>query len=89
MTVIPLPEEVRHLVAEIIGEFGAGIQGRRDVAETLLIDDGRYVVRSYVADGLMSMWFVEEELVQFYDSDGNLLRTVNLLRKMEPRRRAA
>ena len=89
MTVIPLPEEVRQLVAEIMGEFGAGIQGRPDVAETVLIDDGRYVARSYIADGLMSMWLVKEGLVQFYDSDVNLLRTVNLLRKMEPQRRAA
>ena len=57
--------------------------------ETILIDDGRYVARTYRAGGLMAMWLIDVGIVQFYDEDGNMLRTINLLRELEPQRMAA
>ena len=89
MTLAPLPEQVRQLVARVMEEFGARLEGQAGVAETIIVDDGKCLARSYVADRLMAMWFVEEGIVQFYDSDGNLLRTANLLKKMEQQRSAA
>ena len=35
------------------------------------------------------MWLVDVGLVQFYDEQGNMLRTINLLLELEPQRMAA
>jgi hypothetical protein len=32
----------------------------------------------------MAMWMIEVGLVQFYDADGNMLRTINLFKELEP-----
>ena len=37
----------------------------------------------------MAMWLLEIGIVQFYDADGNMLLTVNLLEELEPQRMAA
>jgi hypothetical protein len=57
--------------------------------ETILIDQGRYVARSYRADGFLAMWMVELGIVQFYNADGEMLATVNLFRRLTPQRMAA
>ena len=57
--------------------------------ETILVDDGRYAARTYKADGYMAMWLLQIGIVQFYDAEGNMLLTVNLLEELEPQRMAA
>ena len=47
------------------------------------------MARSYRTDGLMAMWLVEVGIVQFYDADGAMVRTINLLEEMEPLKVAA
>ncbi len=89
MTVAPQPEQVRQLVARVFREFGASPRSLFDLNETLLIKSGRYVARTYRARGLMAMWLVEAGIVQFYDADGAMVRTVNLLKKLRPRPVAA
>ena len=42
--------------------------------------------RSYRAAGLMAMWFAELGLVQVYDLEGNMLRTINLFEEQLPAR---
>ena len=54
--------------------------------ETLLIDGGRFVARSYRARGLAAMWLLAVGIVQFYDRDGNMLRSVNLSQRTPPLR---
>jgi hypothetical protein len=85
----PQAWEVRALVAQILEELGAMVECAGDVDETILIDDGHYVAGSYRADGYMAMWMVAVGILQFYDAEGEMLRTVNLFEEMEPQRMAA
>ena len=89
MTVELGPHEVRRLVTQTLGELGASMPSLFDLEETLLIDDGGYVARSYRVHGYMAMWLIEVGIVQFYDAEGNMLATVNLLREQEPMKMAA
>lgn len=83
------PERVQQVVARTFEEFGARAGTPAELNETVLIDDGMYRGRSYRRDGLMAMWLVEVGILQFYDADGNMLRTVNLFEELEPQRLAA
>jgi hypothetical protein len=35
-------------------------------------------------DGLMAMWLVEVGIVQFYHTEGQMLRTVNSFQRLDP-----
>jgi hypothetical protein len=83
------PDEVRQLVLQVFVGLGAEPAARHELTEMVLIDQGRCVARSYAMDGLMAMWLFEVGLVQFYDADGNMLRTLSLGDRCETRRRAA
>ena len=85
----PQPCEVRELVARTFADLGAVIPALFDLDEALLIDGGKYVARSYRADGYMAMWLLEVGIVQFYDGAGNMLRTVNLVQELKPQKMAA
>ena len=85
----PLPHEVRELVLRTFQDFGVPIFSSLDLDETILIDDGRYAARTYKADDYMAMWLLQIGIVQFYDAEGNMLLTVNLLEELEPQRMAA
>lgn len=85
----PRPEEVTRLVIGVLADLGIEVQNMLDLNESILIDAGKYVARSYRADGLLAMWLIEPGIVQFYDADGNLLRTVSLKRETIERRAAA
>jgi hypothetical protein len=60
-----------------------------EIDETVLIDRGRCVARSYRAAGYMAMWLVAVGIVQFYDSCGQMLGTVNLFETLRPKRLVA
>jgi hypothetical protein len=60
-----------------------------EIEETILIDQGRYVARSYRAEGYLAMWLVAVGIVQFYDEGGRMLATVNLFESLPPKRMAA
>ena len=83
------PAEVRQLVARTFREFGVLVRRVEEVTETIFIERGRRLARSYRFEGLMAMWLVQEGIIQFYDADGNMLRTVNLLEHSIPQRAAA
>ena len=89
MIVAPHPAEIRDLVFRTFLEFDADEDALADLDERMLIDDGKYFARSYRADGLLAMWLVEVGIVQFYDGEGNMLRTVNLFEEVRPQRMAA
>jgi len=86
---IPSPEEVARLVAGVLAELGSDVQNMLDLNESILIDSGRYVARSYRTDGFLAMWLIDAGIVQFYDPHGNLLRTLSLRRATIERRAAA
>ena len=83
------PQEVRALVTRTFEELGARIQASSDLDETILIDSGKHAARSYKMDGLMAMWLIEVGLIQFYDAEGNMLRTINLFQELVPLKMAA
>ncbi len=60
-----------------------------EIDETILIDQGRYVARSYRTEGYLAMWLVPVGIVQFYDDLGRMLATVNLHESLRPQRMAA
>jgi hypothetical protein len=57
--------------------------------ETILIDRGRCVARSYRTDGYLAMWLLEVGIVQFYNAEGDMLLTVNLFESFRGQRMAA
>jgi hypothetical protein len=85
----PLPYEVRELVVRTFQDFDVEIFSPLELDETILVDDGHYAARTYKVDGYMAMWLVEIGIVQFYDAEGEMLLTVNLLEELEPQRMAA
>jgi hypothetical protein len=85
----PRPEEVRHLVAETLRDLGAAVNDWWDLDESILIDAGRYVARSYRTDGYLAMWLTDVGIVQFYNADGDMLATLNLFESLQPQRMAA
>ncbi len=89
MTVAPHPAEVRKIVVCTFLEFGAKQKGLTALDENLVIDQGRCVARSYRTPDLFAMWLISVGVVQFYDTEGNMLRTVNLLQEQRERRLAA
>jgi hypothetical protein len=89
MRLIPQPEEVRQLVVETLERLGVAMFRLPALKETILIDDGRYVARSYRLDGYLAMWLIGVGLVQFYDEEGTMLCTINLCLELEPQRMAA
>ena len=89
MTVTPQADEVRLLVARTFEEFGTVVTNVVELNETLLIKRGQYVARTYRAGGLMAMWLLQAGIIQFYDRNGVMLRTVNLFLELEPQTMAA
>ena len=89
MVVGPGAEHVRTLVFQTLLELDVHEDALEALDERILLDEGKYIARSYQAAELMAMWLVDVGIVQFYDGDGNMLRTINLLDEVLPRRMAA
>ena len=99
MTVSHSPQQIKQIVSRTFEELGVKtgsekIGGEKigtepDLNETLLLHDGHYVARSYRAGELMAMWFVDNGFIQFYDAEGNMLRTIHLHQEIIERRMAA
>ncbi len=89
MTVCPDPDQIRTIVFRTFLELDVDEDSLSDLDERLMLDDGRYVARSYRVEDYLAMWMIDVGLVQFYDGNGNMLRTVNLFEEIEPQRMAA
>ncbi len=89
MTISPHPGRIRHLVRQTFRQFWAEEEEINELEENLLVQEGRYYARSYRIAGFMAMWMIEIGLLQFYDSQGNMLMTVNLFQEDQPHRMAA
>ena len=49
-----------------------GLGSVDELCETILIRDGFYCGRSFVCDGLRAVWFVEENVLKFFNRDNSL-----------------
>lgn len=89
MTISPDPDKIRTIVFRTFLELDVDEDCLTDLDERIMLDEGRYVARSYRVENLLAMWMIDVGLVQFYDANGNMLRTVNLFEEIEPQRMAA
>jgi hypothetical protein len=89
MTISPDPDKIRTIVFRTFLELDVDEDRLADLDERIMLDEGRYVARSYRVENLLAMWMIDVGLVQFYDANGNMLRTVNLFEEIEPQRMAA
>jgi hypothetical protein len=89
MTVNPDADFVRQIVLRTFGQCGWQDPSLENLAEMILITEGKYRGRSYRAAGLLAMWLVDLGLLQFYDRQGQMLRTINLFEKQDGLQKAA
>jgi hypothetical protein len=85
----PLLHEVRTLVIDVLKELGTPILDADDLSETIIVREGRYVGRSYQTESLRVTWMITDGIIQFYDTDGRILRTISLFRRKAGYRLAA
>lgn len=50
-----------------------GVENVDDCCETILVRDGFYCGRRFVCDSLRAIWFLEEQVIKFYGSEGKFL----------------
>jgi hypothetical protein len=89
MMAAPQPEQIRSLVIATLQGFGATVFSDLQVEETLLVQDGRCLARSYRTCDHFAMWLIELGLLQFYNAQGDMLLVLNLLEDAAPGRMAA
>jgi hypothetical protein len=89
VTTQPQPYEVKQIVARVFLDLGATSAKLFGIRETMFIDRGLCIARSYRADSLKAVWQIDEGIVEFYDADGELVRTLNLLQRSVPQAMAA
>ena len=82
-------DDVLHLVGRYFVDLGLDSAEAEDIEENIRIDRGRCVARCYRVAEMFAMWLVDCGVLQFYDADGEMLRTVNLFTELQPRRAAA
>ncbi len=75
------PSVVRQLVVQALGELLKQPFESEEMVETILIRDGQYRGRSYRFAGWMALWLVESGLVQFFDTEGDLVRVAEVVRR--------
>ena len=89
MTVAPDSNLVRQIVLRSFAEFSGEEIDDLSLAEMILINEGKYRGRTYRTGGLMAMWLLGVGILQFYDAQGQMLRTINLFEEQDLLRRAA
>ena len=68
-----LLDRVRETVRNVF--ISQGLATLDDLCETILIREGFYCGRSFTCGGLRAVWFVEENLLKFFQRDNSLLFT--------------
>lgn len=81
--------QMRSVIVDRFQQYGAGEVSGGDLEERVRIDEGRVVAYCYRAANLFAMWMVDIGLVQFYDDQGNMLETLELISPALQKRRAA
>jgi hypothetical protein len=89
MTIAPPPVQIRQIAFRTFRELGAEVESLHEIRETVLVDAGTCMARTYHVDGYKAVWLFDEGTIQFRDTDDNLLRVVNLYEEMPPARLAA
>lgn len=75
------PDEVRNVVIRVFKECGAVITDPNQVKETIFVEGGKCMARSYRGGGMLAMWMIGPGLIQFYDAHGEMIRTLSFTAK--------
>ncbi len=89
MTVQLPPHQVKQLVVRTFLELGLAQPSLFGLKETIFVDGGRCLARSYRVETLQAVWDIDAGIIRFVDSAGHVLRTVNLLEEVTPQLMAA
>ena len=89
MTVQLPSRQVKQLVVRTFLELGLAQPSLFGLKETMFVDGGRCLARSYRVETLQAVWDIDEGIIRFVDSAGHVLRTVNLLEEVMPQLMAA
>ena len=89
MTIAPFPGNIRRMVLRTFQEVGAEVVSLQNLRETILVDAGACMARTYTAGGYKAVWLLDEGILRFTNEAGQLLRIVNLYEEMPAARMAA
>ena len=78
-------DEVKQLVARTFADLGA--KGVFKLRDTLFLENGRCLAVAYRADGLRAIWCCTDQIIEFRNAEGKVLRTLCL--PEEPRSSSA
>ena len=70
------PTLLQKAIAAGLSELGMPNSPSR--CTTVLIRDGYCVGRRFLLDGVQAIWLIAENLVQFYDENGQMLTSVEV-----------
>ena len=84
MTVEPRRREMQQIVARTFLDLGVQPRAIFELKETALVDGGTCMARCFRVEDLKAVWCVDDEIVNFFDAQGHLLRTVNLTENVVP-----
>lgn len=84
-------EKVRAAISDRLSALGA--HDVTSIRETILIRQGLFCGRKFECDGFQVVWFVEENHIKIFGSEGRLIEAMSAERLLslasEPVRRAA
>ena len=63
MTIFPDADQIRTIVFRTFLELDVHEESLDDLDERLLLDEGRYVARSYRVEDFLAMWMIDVGLI--------------------------
>ena len=72
----PEPTPLHQAIAA--GLYELGMPGLTSRSTTFLVRDGHCVGQRFLFDELQAVWLIAENVIQFYDENGRMLRSVKV-----------
>lgn len=67
-------ESVRRGISVLFRQLAPNLT--EPLQEIVLVRDGKYSGRRFLADGLEAVWLVDDNRITFYDASGRLVRLI-------------
>ena len=71
-------DQFSQFIASIFAKLGIS----EPWAETILLVDRRYVGRKFRAGGVQIVWWIEKNVVEVFDQDGQVVESIGLEQKL-------